>query len=117
MKRTKEDTGSIVTKGILYPAAAVGSGMFLGSLAGGTLAKALAGTPGLSAKLKRMTPAQREVFLRRLRMGTGAIGGASGAGVSALSYSLLKKELDKREKASQKTAMYSAFFDELRASA
>lgn len=114
--KKKEDRGSVIPKGILLPAAAVGAGMFAGSLMGGTLAKVLSETPGMAQKISRMTPAQKRVFLRRIRLATGAIGGTAGAGVSGISYSMLKKELDKREKASQKTAMYEAFFDELRGS-
>lgn len=114
--KKKEDRGSVVTKGILLPAAAVGTGMFAGSLMGGAAAKALSETPAMRQKLSRMSPAQKKAFLQRIRLVTGALGGTAGAGVSGISYSLLKKELDKRENASQKTAMYEAFFDELRGS-
>lgn len=112
--KKKEDRGSVIPKGILLPAAAVGAGMFAGSMMGGAAAKALSETPAMRQKLSRMSPAQRKVFLQRIRLATGALGGTAGAGVGAISQSMLKKELDKREKASQKTAMYEAFFDEMR---
>ena len=112
--KKKEDRGSIIPRGVLLPAAAVGAGMFAGSLMGGTAAKALSETPAMVQKLSRMNPAQKREFLRKIKLVTGALGGTAGAGVSGVSYAMLKKELDKREKASQKTAMYGAFFTEMR---
>jgi len=112
MKKT-EDRGSVIGKGVIAPAVAVGAGMFAGSLMGATAAKALSRTPAMRQKLSRMSPAQKKKFLSRIRIATGALGGTAGAGVSGISYGMLKRELDKREKATQKTAMYGAFFVEL----
>ena len=114
--KKKEDRGSIIPKGVLLPAVGAGIGMYGGSLMGGTMAKVLSETPGMAQKISRMTPAQKRVFLRRIRLVTGALGGTAGAGVAGITQAMLKKEVDKREKALQKTAMYEAFFDELRGS-
>lgn len=111
MKKT-EDKASILGKGVLLPSAIVGAGMFTGSLVGGTAARSLLNTPGMRQRLSRMTPAQKQKFMKRLSSITTAVGGGAGAGVSGLSYSMLKKELDKRE--AEKSAMYRGFFSEMR---
>ena len=112
MKKNTDSRASVFGKGILLPAAAVGAGMFTGSLVGGTAARALARTPGMRQKLSRMTPAQKKRFLMTLASITTAIGGGAGAGVSGLSYAALKREMDKKE--AEKSAMYLGFFDEMR---
>ena len=112
--KKNQDSSSVVGKGVLLPAALAGAGMFTGSLVGGTAARALSRTPGMRQKLSRMSPAQKKVLLNRIAGITTALGGAAGAGVSGLSYGLMRKELDKKEKAMSKSAMYAGFFDELR---
>lgn len=112
---SKKDKDHIVTRGVLLPAAAVGSGLFLGSIVGGTSARALLRTPGMKRRIARMSPQERAAFVRRVGMATGSIGGAAGAGVSGISYGMLKRELDKREKRkeSEKKASFEAFFAEM----
>lgn len=110
----KEDTGSPIIKGVLLPAAAVGGGMFLGSLAGGTLARAIQKSKKVQEVVGRMSPAERQKLLYRIRLGTTGIGTAAGAASSALAYRALQEELDKRKRSREKTAMYLACLSEIR---
>ena len=114
MNDKKQDRGSIL-RGALLPAAAVGVGIFGGSVIGSNLARAIVRTPGMEQFMKG-SDAEKARFLQRLKMATGAIGGASGAATSGISYAMLQEEIDKRQRAkeSEKTAMYESFFEELR---
>ena len=115
MNETKQDRGSIL-RGALLPAAAVGTGIFAGSILGANLSKAIVNTAGMKQFLRNATQEEKARFFRRLKLATGAVGGASGAATSGISYAMLQQELEKRKKAKEreKTAMYAAFFDELR---
>ena len=109
---SKKDDGRILTRGVLLPAAAVGGGLFAGSIVGGTAARALLRTPGMRRRISRMSPQERATFVRRVGMATGSVGGAAGAGVSGISYGMLKRELEKREKSkeNEKKASFESFF-------
>ena len=111
--KNSDDKPRLISRGVILPAAAVGAGLFGGSVVGATLARGLSRTPGMVDKLRKMTPKQRKKFLRAISLITSSVGGAAGAGASGISYAMLQRELEKK-KAIEKKAMYDAFFDELR---
>lgn len=109
---SKNEKGYPVLKGALVPAAAVGGGMFLGSMMGGTASRAVLNTPGMKQYLQRATPAQKKRLMSRIGTVSRGVGGATGGAISAISYKVLQDELKKKD--AEKTAMFLACFDELR---
>jgi hypothetical protein len=112
---SKEEKGYPLLRGALAPAAAVGGGMFLGSVMGSTAARAVLRTPGMKQYLQRANPAQRRQLVDRITMATKGIGAVSGGAISGISYKILQDELKKRSPgSSEKTAMFLFCLKELR---
>lgn len=107
MTNRKTDNGRPFTRGMLLPAVATGAGMFAGGMLGAAGARAILRSPGMTEKLRRMSPAQRKVFGERALLVANTAGNVAGSGAGYLAHSLFQDEMDKRKKSKEKTA--SAF--------
>lgn len=103
MTEKKERKESIVEI-VGLPTLAAGAGSLIGGIAGGAVTRKILDTPGVSSKLKSMTPEQRKKLVHRLHSGGAALAGtASALGSYALSEHIRdrmerRRELEAREK-------------------
>lgn len=109
---SKKERGYPTLKGAVVPAAAVGGGMYLGSLVGGTASRGIVNSKGMKQFLRRASRAEKKKMLSRITTISRGAGGIAGGAVSALAYKALQDELKKKD--AEKTAMFLACFDELR---
>jgi hypothetical protein len=96
MPDRKESKESIV-KIVGIPAISAGAGALVGALGGGYATRKILETPGVRARLLKMTPEQKRKFLQTAqRIGAGVAGSASALGSYALSEHIRDK-MEKRE--------------------
>lgn len=103
MTAKKERKESIVEI-VGLPTLAAGAGSLIGGIAGGAITRKVLGSPGISARLRKMSPEQRKQLVHRLHSGGAALAGtASALGSYALSEHIRdrmerRRELEAREK-------------------
>ena len=73
--------------------AVAGAGSAVGYMGGGLVAKRILSSPGMRKKLSKMTKAERNAFLHKVRM-AGNVAGAAAGGLSsyAMSNALAKEK-------------------------
>ena len=101
MNNTNERKPSLVEI-VGLPVLAAGAGSLVGGIAGGAATRKVLDSPGVSSRLKKMTPEQRRALVHRLHSGGAALAGtASALGSYALSEHI-REQMERRKRAEEK---------------